>query len=67
MQQKDHECSTKQYTIIQNSKKFDCPAKINLQEVAEFPTFKVSLSFNRDAKTIIFKHGEVEATELRPI
>ena len=31
----------KNYTIVQDSKKFDCPAKIKLLEMAEFPSYKL--------------------------
>ena len=34
----------KNYTIVQDSKKFDCPAKIRLREIVEFPSYKVCLS-----------------------
>ena len=34
----------KNHTVVQDSKKLDCPAKIRLREIVEFPSYKVYLS-----------------------
>ena len=41
-QKSDHAYNKKkQYTVVQNTKKFDCLAQIHMKEVVYFPEFKV--------------------------
>ena len=37
----DHSYNKKKNTVVQNTKKFDCPAKVQMKEVVYFPEFKV--------------------------
>nr|XP_047123498.1 calcium-responsive transcription factor-like isoform X2 [Hydra vulgaris] len=38
----DDHCFQKNYIILQDTKKFMCPAKVNMREIIHFPDFKIS-------------------------
>ncbi|XP_065657446.1 calcium-responsive transcription factor-like isoform X2 [Hydra vulgaris] len=38
----DDHCFQKNYVVLQDTKKFMCPAKINMREILQFPDFKIS-------------------------
>ena len=58
-QKSDHGYNKKKYTVVQNTKHFDCPAQIHMKEVVYFPEFKVrekNLLQNLMKYILILKH-----------